>query len=108
VGVEHAALSVMRQCGFEQQLAALDLFISVLAHHFVHMLRLRLQLKAQGSDDSRATLRETLAVQPRVTTSLQRRDGRTVPVHKATRPEPRHHRLDTILGASQCLTTSLG
>ena len=74
------------------------LFISVLAYHFVHMLRL--QLKAQGIDDSWSTLRETLAVQQRVTTTLQRRDGRTVHVRKATRPEPRHHRLNTILGTS--------
>ena len=34
-------------------------FLSVLAYHFVHMLRL--QLKAQGIDDSWQTLRETLA-----------------------------------------------
>jgi hypothetical protein len=74
------------------------LFISVLAYHFVHMLRL--QLKAQGIDDSWSTLRETLAVQQRVTTTLQRRDGRTVHVRKATRPEPQHHRLNTILGTS--------
>ena len=33
--------------------------LSVLAYHFVHMLRL--QLKAQGIDDSWQTLRETLA-----------------------------------------------
>ncbi len=48
------------------------LFISVLAYHFVHMLRL--QLKAQGIDDSWQTLRETLATQRRVTATLQRRD----------------------------------
>ena len=48
------------------------LFISVLAYHFVHMLRL--QLKAQGIDDSWQTLRETLTTQRRVTATLQRRD----------------------------------
>ena len=48
--------------------------LSVLAYHFVHMLRL--QLKAQGIDDSWQTLRETLAKQQRVTATLQRRDGR--------------------------------
>ena len=72
------------------------LFISVLAYHFVHMLRLR--LKAQGIDDSWSTLRETLAVQQRVTTTLQRRDGRAVHVRKATRPEPRHQKISAILG----------
>lgn len=72
------------------------LFISVLAYHFVHMLRL--QLKAQGIDDAWQTLRETMASQQRVSATLQRRDGRTVHVRKATRPEPRHLKINTILG----------
>ena len=72
------------------------LFISVLAYHFVHTLRL--QLKAHGIDDSWQTLRETMTVQQRVTATLKRRDGRTVHVRKATRPEPRHHKLSEILG----------
>ena len=67
------------------------LFISVLAYHFVHMLRL--QLKAQGIDDSWQTLRETLVTQ-------QRRDGRAVHVRKATRPEPQHQKISEILGLS--------
>jgi transposase len=72
------------------------LFISVLAYHFVHTLRLR--LRAQGIDDSWHTLRETLATQQRVTATLQRRDGRAVHVRKATRPEPRHQKINEILG----------
>lgn len=71
------------------------LFISVLAYHFVHMLRL--QLKAQGINDSWNTLRQVLATQRRVTVTLQRRDGRTVHVRKATRPKPRHQTLGAIL-----------
>ena len=71
------------------------LFISVLAYHFVHTLRL--QLKAQGVNDSWSTLRQTLATQRRVTVTLQRRDGRVVHVRKATRPKPRHQTLGTIL-----------
>jgi hypothetical protein len=74
------------------------LFISVLAYHFVHTLRL--QLKAQGIDDSWETLRETLATQQRVTATLQRRDGRTVHVRKATRPEPHHKKINDILGVA--------
>jgi len=72
------------------------LFISVLAYHFVHTLRL--QLKAGGIDDSWQTLRETLAVQQRVTATLARQDGRTVHVRKATRAEPRHQTINEILG----------
>ena len=71
------------------------LFISVLAYHFVHTLRL--QLKAQGVNDSWNTLRQTMATQRRVTVTLQRRDGRVVHVRKATRPKPRHQTLGSIL-----------
>ena len=74
------------------------LFISVLAYHFVHMLRT--QLKGHDIDDSWSTLRQSLAVQQRVTITLQRRDGRTVHVRKATRPEPHHQRLAAILDLS--------
>jgi transposase len=72
------------------------LFITVLAYHFVHTLRL--QFKAKGIDDSWQTLRETLGTQQRVTAALQRRDGRAVHVRKATRPEPHHQKLSAILG----------
>ncbi len=71
------------------------LFITVLAYHFVHTLRL--QLKAEGIDDSWETLRETLSTQRRVTATLQRRDGRAVHVRKATRPEPQHQTINKIL-----------
>ena len=71
------------------------LFISVLAYHFVHTLRL--QLKARGMNDSWNTLRQALNKQRRVTIIMQRRDGRTVNVSKATRPKPRHLTLGTIL-----------
>ena len=74
------------------------LFISVLAYHFVHALRL--QLKAQGVDDAWDTLRQTLAGQQRITTKLQRRDGRAVHVRKATRPEPDQQKIAKILGLS--------
>lgn len=71
------------------------LFISVLAYHFVHTLRT--QLKAKGVNDSWSTLRQVLATQRRVTVTLQRRDGRTVHVRKATRPKPRHQTLCSLL-----------
>lgn len=71
------------------------LFISVLAYHFVHTLRL--QLKAHGVNDSWNTLRQALATQRRVTVTMQRRDGHAVHVRKATRPKPRHQTLGTLL-----------
>ena len=71
------------------------LFISVLAYHFVHTLRL--QLKQHGINDSWSTLRQTLATQHRVTVTLQRRDGLCVHVRKATRPKSRHQTLGNLL-----------
>ena len=71
------------------------LFISVLAYHFVHTLRL--QLKAEGVNDSWNTLHQALATQRRVTVTLQRRDGRAVHVRKATRAQPPHQTLGTLL-----------
>jgi len=71
------------------------LFISVLAYHFVHTLRL--QLKAHGVNDSWNTLRQALATQRRVTVTMQLRDGHAVHVRKATRPKPRHQTLGTLL-----------
>ena len=67
----------------------------MLAYHFVHTLRL--QLKAQGINDSWNTLRQVLDTQRRVTVTLQRCDGRTVHARKATRPKPRHQTLGTLL-----------
>jgi hypothetical protein len=63
------------------------LFISVLAYYLVHTLRL--QLKAKGINEAWETIRNTLSTQVRITTTLQRRDGRAVHVRKASRPEPR-------------------
>ena len=74
------------------------LFISVLAYHFVHTMRL--QLKAQGVHESWQTLRQTLNSQQRITTTLTRRDGRAVHVRKATRPEPQQQRINEILSLS--------
>jgi transposase len=74
------------------------LFISVLAYHFVHTMRL--QLKVQGVHESWQTLRQTLNRQQRITTTLTRRDGRAVHVRKATRPEPQQQRINEILGLS--------
>jgi transposase len=62
------------------------LFITVLAYQCVQFLRVK--LKAAGIHDSWATLRETLSIQRRVTTTFRQRDGRTLHVRKATSAEP--------------------
>ena len=71
------------------------LFISVLAYYAVHTLRQR--LKAEGIGDSWETLRNPLSSQVRITATLQRRDGRTVHVRKASRPEPAQQRIHAAL-----------
>jgi len=72
------------------------LVISVLAYYAVHTIRLH--LRAKGIDDSWETIRNILASQVRITASLQRRDGRTVHVRKASRPEPRQQKIHAALG----------
>jgi len=62
------------------------LFITVLAYQAVQVLRSK--LKQAGIHDSWGSLRETLGVQRRVTTSFQQRDGRTLHVRKSTLAEP--------------------
>ncbi|MGS0756038.1 hypothetical protein ACVBEH_16125 [Roseateles sp. GG27B] len=57
-----------------------------------------MKLKAQDVDASWPTLRDNLTPQRRVTLTMKRRDGRTVLLRKAARPEPRHHELSKILG----------
>jgi len=71
------------------------LFISLLAYIVVHTIRT--QLKASGIKDSWEKLRSILSGQVRITATVQRKDGRTVHVRKATRPEV----------ALQCIYTEL-
>jgi transposase len=64
------------------------LFISVLAYHLVHIIRV--QLKACDIPLSWEGVRRELRGQDRVTVELKRADGKTLHIRKATRPEPRH------------------
>jgi len=74
------------------------LFISVLAYHLVHTIRL--QLNGCGIHLSWEGLRRELSGQDRVTVELKRADGKTVHVRKATRAEPRQQRICDALGIS--------
>jgi transposase len=72
------------------------LFISVLAYHLAHTLRV--QLKTQGIHLSWERLRTHLAGQERVTVVLHREDGQIYHIRKATRPEPHQQLLYNALG----------
>jgi transposase len=74
------------------------LFISVLAYHLVHTIRL--QLEACGIHLSWDGIRRELDGQDRVTVELRRDDGRTIHVRRATRPEPRQQLIYDALGVS--------
>jgi len=72
------------------------LFISVLAHHLLHTLRL--QLKAQGIHLSWDSLRDRFDAQERVTVVLHGDDGKLYRLRKASRPEPHQVALYNALG----------
>jgi len=83
---------------YHHQSARVDghLFISVLAYHLVHSLRIR--LKAQGIYLSWESLRHPLAGQERVTVVLHRDDGQIYHIRKSTRPELHQQVLYNALG----------
>lgn len=74
------------------------LFITLLAYHLVHILRI--QLKAQDIHDSWQTLRQKMENQQRVTISLQDENGKTIHIRKATRAEPHQKTIYDALGIS--------
>lgn len=76
------------------------LFISVLAYHLVHTLRL--QLKAEDIHLSWECLRRQLDGQDRVTVMIRRDDGKVYHIRKATRPEPRQRVILDALGLPHC------
>ena len=72
------------------------LFISLLAYHFVHMLRTT--LKASGINQSWETLRSQLETQQRITVTLAGADGQTYHIRKSSRPEPHQKTIYNALG----------
>jgi len=80
----------------KQERADGHLFITVLAYQLVQVVRT--QLKQQGIHDSWSTLRTTLSVQRRVTTTFRRRDNKTLHVRNTTEAEPELLTLYNTLG----------
>ena len=74
------------------------LFISLLAYHLVHTLRI--QLKAQGIHDSWEQIRRTLDNRMRVTVTLRTREGKTIHLRKPTQAEPHQQVIYDALGLS--------
>lgn len=61
------------------------LFITVLAYQAVQVIRRK--LKDHGINESWTTLREKLGQQLRITATFKQRDGKTLHIRQATRPE---------------------
>ncbi len=72
------------------------LFISLLAYHFVHVMRTK--LKAKGLVYSWETIRQMLGTQQRITVVLPGRKGKTFHVRKSTTPEPHQKILYEAMG----------
>ena len=74
------------------------IFITLIAYHLVQTLRY--QLKTQGIHESWQTLRAKMENQQRVTVILQREDGKTIHLRKATQAEPHQKAIYDALGIS--------
>ncbi len=72
------------------------IFITLLAYHLVHTLRL--QLKAGNVHDCWQTLRCKMENQQRVTTIFRCENGKTVHLRKSTRAEPEQKQIYDVLG----------
>ena len=74
------------------------LFITVLAYQAVQLIRRKLQ--ERGIHESWASLRDTLGQQSRITATFKQRDGKTLHIRQATRPEEALAHIYTKLGIS--------
>lgn len=74
------------------------IFITLIAYHLVQTLRH--QLKAERINDSWQTIRRKMENQQRVTVVLQREDGKTIHLRKATKAEPEQRVIYQALGIS--------
>ena len=74
------------------------LFITVLAYHLVHVIRVK--LRQVGIISSWSSIRQILSPQCRVTVSMQCKNGNTVHVRKSTRPEPNQQLIFSALGVA--------
>jgi transposase len=76
------------------------IFITLIAYHLVQTLRY--QLKGEKINDSWQTIRRTMENQQRVTVILQREDGKTIHLRKATKAEPQQVVIYQALSISAC------
>ncbi|MGB5749627.1 MAG: IS1634 family transposase [Desulfobacterales bacterium] len=64
------------------------IFITLLAYHVLQTIRFKLRQK--GIRFSWTTIRKQLSTQVRVTTTMKRKDGKTIHIRKSSKAEPAH------------------
>jgi transposase len=74
------------------------LFITVLAYHILHTIRLR--LRKQGIHDGWSTIRSGLSNHTRCTVMMRRDDGKMIHIRRSGRPELYHRKIYDALGLS--------
>ena len=74
------------------------LFITVLAYHVLHTIRVT--LRRHGIHDQWTTIRRGLSTHVRITTTMKRDDGTMIHLRKSSRPELVHTRIYDALGLS--------
>jgi len=72
------------------------LFITVLAYHVLHTIRMKLNM--HGITHSWSTIRRVLSSHYRVTTSMKRSDGKMIYIRKTAKPEDCHTKIYDALG----------
>ena len=72
------------------------LFITLLAYHVIHCIRFR--LKRHGINESWTTIRERLSTQVRLTTSMNRKDGKLIHIRKSSEANAFQRKIYKVLG----------
>lgn len=75
------------------------LFISVMAYHLLHTIRLK--LKEKGIHESWGVLRKELNTHCRITSTMKSSAGKTIHVRKSSHPTPRQAEIYQALGISK-------
>jgi len=64
------------------------IFITILAYHLLHTIRFK--LRQRGVRFCWTTIRRQLSTQVRVTTTMKRKDGKTIHIRKSSKVDPPH------------------
>jgi len=64
------------------------IFITLLAYHLLHTIRFK--LRQRGVRFCWTTIRKQLSTQVRVSTTMKRKDGKTIHIRKSSKAEPSH------------------